>query len=64
MVLPCHVWNAGLAFLLASILPALSLDADQPPVDFNREIRPVLSDKCYACHGPNEADREGGFRLD
>ena len=33
-------------------------------IDFNREIRPILSDKCFACHGPNADDREGGFRLD
>ena len=34
------------------------------PVDFSREIRPLLSDRCFKCHGPEEASREGGFRLD
>lgn len=34
------------------------------PVDFNREVRPVLSDHCYACHGPDEQKRKGGLRLD
>ncbi len=33
-------------------------------VDFNRDIRPILTDRCFQCHGPNEASREGGFRLD
>ena len=33
-------------------------------VSFVREVRPVLSDKCFACHGPDAARREGGFRLD
>jgi hypothetical protein len=31
---------------------------------FNREIHPVLSAKCFDCHGPSEGDRKGGLRLD
>lgn len=33
-------------------------------IRFNRDIRPILSDKCFACHGPDDAHREGGFRFD
>ncbi len=38
--------------------------ADESKVDFNKQIRPLLSDRCFACHGPNEDGRQGGLRLD
>ena len=34
------------------------------PVEFNREVRPIISDNCFSCHGPDEAARKRGLRFD
>ncbi|MDO1445482.1 PSD1 and planctomycete cytochrome C domain-containing protein [Rhodocytophaga aerolata] len=33
-------------------------------IDFNYQVKPILSDKCFACHGPDEKKRDSGLRLD
>ena len=49
------------AILLAGISAKLSADEK---VDFNRQIRPILANKCFRCHGPDAAHRKADLRLD
>jgi|694.fasta_scaffold09044_7 hypothetical protein len=46
--------------VVASALHAAAADR----LSYNRDIRPILSDNCFGCHGPDARDRKGGLRLD
>jgi hypothetical protein len=69
-----HFWSAAarvgarwVALALVAVWPAVSRAGKvepEPAVDFNHDIRPILSRNCLACHGPDDQARKGHFRLD
>src|SRR5579871_6618078 len=52
LVIPCFL-SAGHA-----------LQAAPPKISFNRDVRPILADHCFACHGPDKNARKADLRLD
>ncbi|MDC0302729.1 hypothetical protein OAL23_01025 [bacterium] len=55
---------ARVVFFCALFIKGGLLNAGEEAPDFNREIRPILAENCFHCHGPDEKSREGGLRLD
>ncbi|MFM7036487.1 MAG: PSD1 and planctomycete cytochrome C domain-containing protein [Planctomycetaceae bacterium] len=53
-----------LLFLIAAVHLHGAPVANAWQVTFNRDVRPILSDACFQCHGPDEQQRKGGLRLD
>ena len=57
----------ALGLILFATFGARAAEPSDRPIDFNREIRPILSNRCFACHGPDAGRRKGvgkPLRLD
>lgn len=61
----------SIIFILVVMVCSAPILADQPKpiklpetISFNAHIRPIMSDTCFTCHGPDEDDNPSGVRLD
>jgi hypothetical protein len=63
-----HLGRVGLAGVFVLLGAGLRATAAEPPsksaIDYNRQVRPILSNNCYKCHGPDADVREAELRLD
>ena len=53
----------GLIFANSAEL-AVGQEVRQEKIDYGSQIKPILADKCYACHGPDESKHQADFRID
>src|ERR1051326_2209349 len=54
---------AGIIVFVSGV-SAVSAATKASDISYNRDIRPILSENCFTCHGPDSAARKAGLRLD
>src|ERR1043166_5717880 len=64
--LPVKVFRRAVAFVFGFVLACNVMAAGpaKDKIDFGTQIRPIISAKCFHCHGPDESSRKAKLRLD
>jgi len=61
-ILQCYLTRCVILFLVPLAFSSTAAAAEK--IGYNHDIRPILSDNCFYCHGPDKNKRKGKFRLD
>src|SRR5476649_1219767 len=52
----------GMAIIIATVIVPTTFA--QTKIEYNRDVRPILAENCFSCHGPDSASRKASLRLD
>ena len=63
-LIPLAVLAIGFGGYLSGHLGTASAQEPSEPLEFNRDVRPILNQSCLLCHGPNETTRQADLRFD